>query len=178
LSVTLVNVTQGVQYPDSIYADANLFCYARNRLSGYYQITRTILADLIIQNTRLHISQLVVDEMWWALLRVWYRNTTGIDLYPRMVKNDVSILRRYSDLVRRSINKVLRLPNVVVLPLQQDSADIIRCALNIYSSDDLMPRDCFHLAYVVTHGIEGFVTSDPNFDSLNLPNYDLTIYKF
>lgn len=177
MPVSLISITPGIPYVNSVYGDTNLFCYARSRTSQYYQPARTILADLIIQHASLFISDLVIDEMWWAFLRVWYRSTTGQNLTARRVKRNPSILRRFAGLIQRNTDKTLRLPNLTVITLAQP-LHLIQEAKAIYMSENLMPRDCFHLAYVIRNNIEGFITSDSDFDNLSLPNYNLTVYKY
>ena len=178
MSVDFVNVSPDIRYENPLYCDANLFCYARNRLSPKYQIARTILADLLIQRVSLLISNLVVDEMWWALLRIWHRNITGIQLTSTIIKNNPSLLGRYVDLIKKNTDKLLRIPGLTVLPTQQPTTSITREALEIYKSENLMPRDCFHLAYTKIANAMGFITSDQDFDNLSLPNYNLVIYKY
>jgi len=178
LTINYVNISQGISYSNPIYGDANLFCYSRNRLSPKYEIARIILADLIIQKVSLCISNLVVDEMWWALLRVWHRNNTKKKLTPTKAKNDPSILSRYFSLIKRNTEKLLRFPNITILPTKQPSVSIIQEAIDIYGSENLMPRDCFHLAFAKSHNITGFITSDHDFNNLTLPDYDLTVYMY
>lgn len=173
----MVNFSPGVHYVNSVYADANLFCYARNRLSPHYKNAVTILGQLIAQQVSLFISHLVIDEVWWAFLRAWYRYRTGKALNAWQCKNNPSILMRFSALLYRNTEKILRLPNLEILATS-NSKDIIKEARDIFSSENLMPRDCFHLGFVMANNIEGFITSDGDFDNLSIPNYSLTLYKY
>lgn len=178
MPINLVNFNQNVAFTDTVYADANLLCFARDRLSSKYPTAAIILGNLVVQQVRICISTLVIDEIWWAHLRGWYRQIKGKKLTPWLAKTDPSILPRFSELIRRNTRKILRIPNVVVLPRGEDPVTIIQTAVDIYNSQGLMPRDCFHLAYVITHGISGFITSNGDFDTLNFPNYNLTVYKY
>jgi len=178
LPVNLVTFNQGIHFVNSVYVDANLICYARNRLSQKYRVASQVLGELIVQKVTIFISHLVLDEIWWALLRVWYRGATGNNLYPTTVKSNPGILNSFAPLIRRNTLKTVRLPNVFILPTVLDSIQIILAATDIFSTEGLMPRDCFHLAFVKSHNIMGFVTSDTDFDHLTLPNYNLTVYKY
>lgn len=178
MPINLVNFNQDIAFTNTVYADANLLWFARDRLSSKYPTAAIILGNLIVQQIRIFISNLVIDEIWWALLRGWYRQYKGTRLTARLAKDNPSILPRFSELIRRNTRKILRIPNMVVLPRREDPVTIIQTAVDIYNSQGLMPRDCFHLAYVMTHGISGFITSNGDFDTLNLPNYNLTVYKF
>lgn len=177
MPVNLVNFTPGNLYVNSVYADANLLCYARNRLSPYYKTATTIIGDLIIQRVPLFVSHLVIDEVWWAFLRAWYRYVTGNNLTSQKCKRNPSILGRFSKMLQRNTNKILSLPNVQMTSTAKP-VDVVQTARDIYISENLMPRDCFHLAFVMANRIEGFITSDSDFDHLMLPNYSLTVYRY
>ena len=97
---------------------------------------------------------------------------------PTKAKNDPSILSRYFSLIKRNTEKLLRFPNITILPTKQPSVSIIQEAIDIYGSENLMPRDCFHLAFAKSHNITGFITSDHDFNNLTLPDYDLTVYMY
>jgi len=178
LPVNLVPFDPNTHYENSIYADTNLLCYSRDRLSLKYQDACRILGNLINQNVVIYISNLVIDEMWWAFLRKWYLQTTGNELYVRDIKADPTILSRFSSLFRTLTRKTLRLPNIRFLSSQPSPIVIINEALNLLATEEIAPRDCFHLAYAMGHGVVGFVTSDSDFDNLELPHYNLTIYKY
>jgi len=176
--VNLVNFDQSTHYVNTVYADANFVWFIRDRLASKYTTAATILGNLIVQRIQIFISCLVIDELWYSLIRGWYRRFEGKRLSTQDIKTDPSILSRYSYHIGRNTLKVLKIPNLEILPRQQSPRGIIDQAMNIYASENLMPRDSFHLAYVMAHGIKGFITSDPDFDNLQLPTYDLTIYKY
>jgi len=177
LPVSLVDFSSNTDYVDSVYADANLFCYARTRNSPYYTKAAKILGSLIIQDVPLYISHLVIDEVWWAFLRAWYRSSTGSNLTAQICKRNPSIFKRFSNLLERNTDKILNFPNLNMVSSERPK-DVIQNAKRLYLSENLMPRDSFHLAFAITNGIRGFITSDRDFDNLTLPNYNLTIYKY
>ncbi len=177
MPVTLVNCDNTTHYVYPVYADANFICYSRDRHSLKYPSSRIILANLIIQQVPIFISDLVVDEVWWAFIRGWYRKTTGNNLHSHMVKDDPSILARFYVLIERNTRKIFNIPRLMMVP-QEIPGDITNMALNIFRTENLMPRDCFHLAYAITHEMQGFITSDQDFDNLLLPDYHITLYKF
>ena len=179
MSVSLVNISHDTLYPNSVYVDSSLFCHARNRLASKYQSARIILGNLVAQNVMIYISNLVMDEIWWALLNIYYRSTNpGKRLTHKKFKRNPLILNPYKSLIRRNTDKTLRLPNVHILPTHQYSLNVMYAAKNIFMSENIMPRDCFHLAFTVTSNIHGFVTSDSDFDNLNLNQYNLIVFKY
>ncbi len=178
MAVTSVNINQNTTYANSVYLDANLLCYARNRLSPNYRLAVSILGSLVVQRVNIFISNLVIDEMWWASLRAFHRNHTGLLLKPRQFKSNPSILNPYKNLIYRITEKVLRLPQVHVLPVHKTSVNVIQVANRLFKAENLMPRDCFHLAFIVANNIRGLITSDSDFDNLNLNQYNLTVFKY
>lgn len=178
MPVSLVNITPTTIYPNSVYLDANLLCYARNRLSPFYQTAVNILGDLVVQKVNIFLSNLVIDEFWWALLRVFHTNTTSLNLYPSDFKSNRSILNPYKYLIDRATQKVLRIPKVNILPTHHAANTVIQTANRLLMTEELMPRDVFHLAFTIAGNIPGFVTSDSDFDNLNLNQYNLTVFKY
>ncbi len=177
MPASLITCNQNTRYVTSVYLDANFLIDARNRLSSRYQVAARILGDLIVQGIRIHISTLVLDEVWYILLKVWYRALTGNQFDPRTVKQNPQMLTPFPRLIRRSTEKLLRVPNLTVLSPPQPPS-VIRTAMRIFDSERLMPRDCFHLALTLTHGVEGFITRDRDFDNLSLLGDTLNVYKY
>ena len=178
MPVSLLNVSKDTVYTETVYADANLFIFSRDSLSSNYQVAASALGDLISQNVGIFISNLVIDEMWWGLLRVGYRKDTGNTLYGHTIKNNPLILRTYSSLIERATDETLSIPNIQLLPQNQVPTTVLQEAKSIYMDETLAPRDCFHLALVKIHNIGGFITSDSDFDNLSFDNYDLAVYKY
>ncbi len=121
---------------------------------------------------------LVIDEVWWALLRVHYNNTTNSKLTSNKFKTNRSILNPYKYYIDRLTQKVLKIPQVNILPTPHIANTVIQTANRLFITEELMPRDCFHLAFVVENNISGFITSDSDFDNLNLNHYNLTVFKY
>ncbi len=161
-----------------MYLDANVLCFARDRASQKYQTARVIIGELLIQQVNIFKSDLVLDEVGWALLKGWYKADTGNELYPRSIKNDHTILPRYYRKLKLNTTKILRTPNLKILPSNGLSKNRITTTLNfLTSNNNLMPRDAFHLAFASLYNIEGFITSERDFDNLNSP-LNLTLYKY
>ncbi len=178
MPVSLVNITPTTIYTNSVYLDPNLLCYSRNRLSPVYQTAANILGDLVVQKVNIFLSNLVIDEFWWALLRIFHKNINNRNLYPSDFKSNRSILNPYKYLIDRATQKILRIPKVNILPTHHATNTVIQIANRLMMTEELMPRDCFHLAFTIADNILGFVTSDSDFDSLNLNQYNLTVFKY
>lgn len=64
--------------------------------------------------------------------------------------------------------------------LEPTSADeLVRVAEGLIDANPLAPRDAFHLAFVLSHGIPALVTGDADFDAVQLPEgRNLTVVRF
>jgi len=176
---TIVRYRTGVSFRNKIYLDANFLIYSRNRRSNKFKPARELLVNLLTQRINLFITNLVIDEVCWTLLRQYYKNDTGQPLDASMVKTNPSIvLPRYYNRVSLVVSQILRFNRLVVASDQINSRELIHEAISLMSSESLMPRDSFHLAFINKLNIDGFVTSDNDFDHLTLPSKNLIVYKF
>jgi len=168
----------GITFVGSVYLDSNVLSYARDRKSQKYQEASTIIGELLAQQVNIFISDLVIDEVWWTLLRAWYKADTRNKLRADKIKKDPTILPRYYVGLIDNTNKIFNLPHLNILPFSSLPKDRIIRALDLITSyNNLMPRDSFHLALVNLYNVEGFVTSDNDFDNLSIP-FNLMLYKY
>ena len=175
MATTTVNFSPNTQYTNSVYIDSNLLVYSRNRISTKYREAVALLGNLITQNVTLYISNLVIDEVWYALLMGWHRARTGQNLN---FKRNPAIIQIYKYLIERATDKFLNLPNIQIVSSPANKKQFIQNVREYLFSENLAPRDGFHLALTIENNISGFVTSDSDFDLLSLPNHNLTVYKY
>lgn len=178
MAVTLVNYAPGMTFVNSVYLDANLLVFARDRKSQKYNSAALWLGDLFSNGVNLFITNLVIDEYIWALLRVYYRRDNGKDLNQRIIKNNPQILIKYHWRISSGVKKILNFRRLTVASNLVPSKEIILKAINLMRTQLLSPRDAFHLAFIMKLNIDGIVTSDGDFDNLNIPRKNLTIYKY
>src|SRR6266571_8392630 len=160
--------TQSTQFPDRVYLDANVLANARDVLSRKHLLASSCLTKLAAQRCRLCISPLVIDELWWALFRVSYRQTWGRELTADEYKKDAEIWRDHWPAIRRISGEILSWERVVVLE-HAVAADIVRLATELISLNHLGPRDAFHLSVALNNAVPAFVTGDSDFDGVELP---------
>lgn len=178
MPISVIQFHRGISLVNSIYLDSNVLIFARDRKSVKYRQASTILGELFSQNVQIYISDLVVDEFWYNLLGAWYKNDTGNALQPHLIKQDPSILPSYYRKFKINTTKIFKFPNLNIVPLNSISTTRIQRALELLTSNNnLLPRDTFHLTLVNLYNIEGFITSDSDFDSINIP-FNFTLYKY
>lgn len=178
MPVHIVNYGRSTLFKSSIYLDTNLLICAINQTSHKYTQAASLLGDLFAQNITLSITHLVIDEYLWALLRAHYRNDTGSPLDPQLLKQNPTIISKYYHIISTPLITLLGKSNLSIVSDNGLTRDITDEALKLMKNELLMPRDAFHLAFIIKLNIPGVVTSDPDFDNLKIPYYNLTIYKY
>lgn len=165
MPIKVVKYIKGISIASPVYLDANFpISYS---VSGHpkYQPAMELLFELYRQKIEICISSLIFDEFWYGIKKFLGANNIA----------PTQIYRTTQD----TTNRMLRWTNVRFLP-----ADIvmtknsIRHALDFYIHQNLRPRDSFHLALAILSNSAGFVTSDDDFDNVDIPDVNLTIYKY
>jgi predicted nucleic acid-binding protein len=178
MPATIVDYSSGIQFVSSVYLDSNLLIYARDRGSIKYRIASLVLADLFSSRTNLFITNLVIDECAWAFLRAYYRiDNSGQILKPSIIKKNPYIIAKYHWRIASNIKKILNLPRLTIGSNLVPSENIIKQAINLMKTQLLMPRDAFHLSFIINLNLQGVVTSNGDFDNLNLRK-NLIVYKY
>lgn len=164
--------------PPRAYLDANLFLHARDPLSSRYRSASLCLRELIQQGVELNVSPLVFDELWWGLFKLSYRLLTGQALIAQDYKHHVSIWRTNWPTVRRITDEILNWQRLTILESTPPQG-VVNDAKHLIDANPLAPRDAFHLATLMRHGIPALVTADSDFDAVRLPDSrSLTVIKF
>jgi len=175
--VTLINYVAGMQFVDSVYLDSNLLVYARDRGSIKYRIASLLLADLFTNRTNLIITDLVIDEIAWAFLKVYYRMDNRKELKYSILKKNPYIIGKYHWRISSNIKKILNFPRLTIASDLVPSMNIVKKAINLMKTQLLMPRDAFHLAFIINLNLGGIITSNGDFDNLNMRK-NLIVYKY
>lgn len=175
LVVTQFAPRVAVSFPPRAYLDTNFIVTARDAAAFKYQAASACLGELIVQNVQLNLSALVFDELWWAYLRKSFNLLTGSDLTPQKYKASPAIIRPHWQPVQVVMGIIRGWGGFNELPTPPGVVDLAEALMD---TNNLLPRDAFHLALVLHHGIESFVTLDSDFDNVQLPaGANLTLIK-
>ena len=178
MPTTVVHFRAGVDLPDHAYLDTNFLFHSLDQASPKYRSASLCFRELVQRQIELSVSALVFDELWWGLFRVSHRLLTGRELTGREYKDDPEIWRWAWPRVREITEEILNWPRLRILE-SASSRELVRGARDLMNVNPLAPRDAFHLAAVLSHGIPALVTADSDFDSVQLPGgQQLTIVKF
>jgi len=174
MSVHEIQFTPGIVLPESLYLDSNVLIAFFDKNHQSHLNASQLLLEAKATNINIYISSLVLDEVWYVLMRNWQRQELDINLNS---KNKAHI-QLYGTCLERITNDILNLLQAQLLPLEtQKSSDIVEFALKILVEEHLAPRDSYHLAYLITAGIQGFATIDSDFMPIKNPSINLSIIK-
>lgn len=175
MPLTILKFAAGAQLRPSAYLDTNFIIYARDAASSKYVSASACLAELLRQRVQLAVSALMFDELWWVYLRKSFQLLTGNDLNAATYKANPKIVRDHWPAVDTVMRAIQGWGGFTELPTP---TGVVALAEQLMQTNTLLPRDAFHLAITLHHGIESFVTADSDFDNLTLPAaINLTLIK-
>jgi predicted nucleic acid-binding protein len=178
VSVSVIRSGSGSVLPARAYLDTNFLLNSRDRDAFKYRAAGACLAELLGQGVELHVSPLVFDELWWALFKKSYEFETGKPLTPRLYKDNRRIWQNTWPTIKRISDELLASGRFKILT-PATNQDLVAEATELMTLNPLSPRDAFHLAITLHHGIQSFVTCDADFDGLRMPTgKNVTIVKF
>lgn len=165
-----------IRAPARVYLDSNFLIAT---YAGRWHAS-DLLLFLFSHRTKLYISTLALDEAWWVILRESVKRDRNVRLTGNYLKTHRDLLCTYHPELERFTNKVMAWSNAVFVamhkpqPSSMAARALIRQSLDLLNSEQLAPRDAFHLAILRGLGIADVVTEDRDFDSVD----GLTLYRF
>lgn len=130
----------------SCYLDANLLVYYQDRKSPFYDQTKLIIANLLMQGFELLISPLALDEYEYT---VWRSFTTS---KAEIIKN-----------LRIGIRKIMKIPGIKLINPPLEFKRHLK-VLNLMAKYQLKPRDAYHLFIMLENKVKYLTTFDHDFD--------------
>ncbi len=170
----------GLECPSPAYLDANFVISFSFEGHGLFESACELLGELLEARVTVVLTTLAVDEIWWGLFCEWYaRDHDGRKPTAKAVRQDPTLLDPYREELDSFTGDFLCWPQARFFgAMSADVPSLVRGALQHLMDEGLRPRDAFHLALAQRAHARAFVTSDPDFDNLALPGYDLTIVKY
>jgi predicted nucleic acid-binding protein len=174
MAATEVKYSPGIKLPNSLYLDSNILITFLDRNHVHHAKSSQFVVEALAYKTKFYLSPLVLDEVWYALMRCWHRESVGNKLDSKN-KNHIKL---YGTRIRQVTEDLLKLFQPVLLPLShRDPQDSVQSALQLLAEEGLAPRDSYHLAYTITSGVAGFATFDGGFLPLDSPALTLSIIR-
>ena len=172
MAATDVKFSPGVQLPHSLYLDSSILVSFLDENHAHHVKSSQFVVEALASKTKIYLSSLVFDEVWHVLMCCWHTRDVG-SKFKSKNKNHIQL---YGTRIQQVTEKLLKLFQPVLLPLpHQETIETLQSAMWLLVEEKLAPRDCFHLAYTITSEVDGFVTMDSGFSSLNSPALTLSI---
>ncbi len=162
------------------FLDANLLLAAHVSSHPHHKAASLLLSQLLVYRERnrlgIWLSPLVVDEVWWNLLRMLYDSENGkgawADLCKRAASREKSEREqakgKRAEAVRRHVGELKRFTNFILSKDRFDMAGLgseeIRHSLARIDDHQLMPHDAFHCSVMARQDATGIVSNDRDFD--------------
>jgi predicted nucleic acid-binding protein len=124
--------------PESLYLDSNVLIAFFDKNHQSHLNASQLLLETKASNVNIYISSLVLDEVWYVLMRSWQRQELDINFNSK----NKAHLQLYGTCLERITNDILKLLQAQLLPLEtQKSSDIVKFALKLLVEEHLAPRD-------------------------------------
>lgn len=172
MPVEVRGYSRGMQLGQAAYLDTNFIISVLDVAIERPTEPKYLFADLLRQKVHLLISPLTMDETWWTLLREWNKADGHGNIVNNLKKNPDLYLQPYLPRLKRQVLEVIvKWPRLTWVgpgtPVGQTSIQkTVERALDHVSNFNLAPRDAFHLQYAASNSADLFITSDPDFRTL------------
>jgi len=130
---------------------------------------------LAIQRVEIDVSLLALDEALYQLLRINYEDQNGAGSWRRdnPLRSNPNICTQFHPELELFVNRLIQLPNVCLIDIPTQSAELLDDLLKCIAAYSLAPRDAFHLAVLKAIGLTMILTNDSDFDRVQDPIYVL-----
>jgi len=159
----------GAWIPSRVFLDANLIINGASAAAPLHEAALRTLARLTkaaaAGATRLYVTPLVFDEVWWKLAEILYVQAYGVDGWRalRREHRHSQALEHCARDVAGATRRLLGNPFISVVAVTPEDVPTALAHVAREEQPYLDPRDAFHLAVMKRLGIEGIVTNDPDF---------------
>jgi len=147
------------ELPEVIYWDSSFivnFCVSGVK---HHSACAGFVRRLEEENILSIVSNLALDEVWYALLRVNLINDFEQKWHEKL-RNEPEIIDKYVPILRRATADILMLPTVIVV---ETPTEATLNALDFIERYHLLPRDAIHLSTALSLGVHNIVTTDLDF---------------
>jgi predicted nucleic acid-binding protein len=172
MGISVERFEAGMPLGHVAYLDTSFIISALDVALSRPEAPKYILFELLKAQIALLVSPLAIDEVWWTLVHEWNRLDGHLNIRDNLKKKPETYLGPYVPRLRLITDKISRWPNLKWVGFGETSGgDSVRAsvsrALDYIADFRLMPRDAFHLSHAVAYFADTFITSDPDFDTLD-----------
>lgn len=153
--------------PEAIYWDSSFILNFCIDGAKFFKECAKFVRRLESEKTTSIISTLILDEVWYGLLRANLINDFGGDWHDEIRENP-EILKKYIPTLKRVMFDLSLLSNLILVEV---SSETTLSALEFMENYSLFPRDAIHLSTCNSLGLKNIVTTDLDFirvDGINV----------
>lgn len=162
--------------PDVSYIDPSFFINFLISSAKFHQQCLDYSAKLKVHQTVLLLSNLGLDEIWFALLKILaieeLRQTgqkTPESKWFQHLKENPDIVKKFASRLDEYTLIILQMANLAVIEISKDQT---LHSLTLIKEYGLLPRDAIHAAASVLSGAGSIITTDHDFTAVtNLQIY-------
>ena len=138
--------------------------------SKYYNECKIFSEKLKANRTLLVMSNLGLDEIWYALLKIFAIKDYGEKGWQSKLKKDKEVVKEYTKDIEEYTLNLLEIPNLVLITITVDHTLL---ALDLMRKYGVFPRDGIHAAAAINMGVNNIITTDPDFINID----ELIVYS-
>ncbi|MBI4785793.1 MAG: type II toxin-antitoxin system VapC family toxin [Chloroflexi bacterium] len=146
--------------PEIAYLDTSFVLNLVVKESAFHSECVNFAKQLKAAESLLVLSNLVLDEMWFVLLRLQAVQEQGQSGWLSFLRQHPEKIRVYAQRLEQVTQQILRIPNL--LWIETTFAQSLK-ALTFVQQYGLLPRDALHATLVKDAGIGTLVTTDADF---------------
>ena len=146
--------------PELAYGDASFFVGVFIEEDKYHGECTKFARKLKAAESLVALSPFGLDEIWFAMLKIFATKDLGERGWQRELKNNPNLVRRYASRIEQIHKELLALPYVVVIEV---SSEYILEGLKTMKTYGLFPRDAIHTSITKLPGIANIITTNRDY---------------
>lgn len=159
-----------VKPPRVAYCDPSFLINLVIEDSKYYGECKLFSEKLKTNKTLLVMSNLGLDEIWYALLKIFAIRDYGEKRWQLKLKTNTELVKEYTKEIEDYTLSLLEIPHLVLITI---TADHTLLALDLMRKYGVFPRDSIHAAAAINMGVNSIITTDPDFINIG----ELIVYS-
>lgn len=146
--------------PEFAYGDASFFVGALIEDDDYHTKCSRFARKLKSAECLVALSPLGLDEIWFAVLKIFATKDLGERGWQHKLKSNPSFVKKYTSQIEQMHDKLLALPYVVVIDVP---TQYVLEGIEMMKTYGLFPRDAIHTSVTKLTGIGNIITTNRDY---------------
>lgn len=147
------------EIPEIAYLDASFIIHFCVEGTKYHEQCSKFIRRLHKENVPLMISNLTLDEVWYALIKVSLIKNFGDKWYVKLYA-EPHIIQEHVPLIRQVMWDISLQQNMILVEVK---TEMTLHAIDFIEKYSLLPRDAIHLSTMLGLGVKNIITTDVDF---------------